>query len=129
MTINYGLRMFLEIPNESRIKSRLRYSRYALRAVFTWKLKVFFRRIKVEGFNFLFLGTEILYIVAFFSLDIFVKFIALILYTFFHKGINFRFMSMSEYHEHYCRINQNQSLYVLCHGTINHLGTHMMIVE
>jgi len=39
--------VFIEIPNENRIKSGLRYSHYIL----TWKLKVFFERIKFDGFS------------------------------------------------------------------------------
>ena len=39
--------MFIEIPNENRIKSGLRYSHFIL----TWKLKESFGRIKFDGFS------------------------------------------------------------------------------
>jgi hypothetical protein len=45
---------FLEYPNENRIKKGLRYSHYVL-IQFLWKIKVFLRRVRFNGFDVRFL--------------------------------------------------------------------------
>ena len=63
--------MFITYQNENRIKREVRYVYYVL----TWKLKLFFRRIKIDGFSVGFPPS---------------------------LNINFKLMSMSEYYKKYC---------------------------
>jgi hypothetical protein len=93
--------MFIEIPNENRIKSRLRYSHYVLIHIFLWKLKVFLRRIRFNGFSvvlpFSFLVSLTLFLI---SLE-FSRILTLIASLPF--GIKFGLISKSEYHKRYCQ--------------------------
>jgi hypothetical protein len=91
--------MFIEIPNENRIKSGLRYSHFIL----TWKLKESFGRIKFDGFSVSFLPFSFLVnLILWLMSSEFSRILALII-TPLGFGIKFRLMSKSEYDEQYWR--------------------------
>lgn len=111
--------MRIEKDNENKIISELKYWHYLIKHDFPRKLMMFFRRIRINGFDRRFLLRSILsnLVVWIMTLE-FSQILTLIVSLPF--SINFGLMPMSEYHEKYCTNVAwllKHHLVSVCHGT------------
>jgi hypothetical protein len=118
--------MFIDVPNENRIKRELRYVHYVFVYPYLWKFKFFLQRIRYDGIRVV-LPFSFLVDLITPSSDL-SKLLTLALVPF---GIKFKLISKSEYHEKHCgniAWQLQHHLIFVCSGTTN-MKTHMRLIE